>query len=180
MKACTACGETFPLDSFGTNRALKDGRQSKCKGCISAQKAALKASYQLNSAPAEKTCRQCMRILPASAFNANSSSPDKLQGLCKACQGDTHRLAKYGLSPATYANLLAQQGGGCAICQAPACSSGRAFAVDHDHSCCPGKKTCGKCVRALLCWRCNHTLGVLREDVEIFRKAIQYIERTQS
>lgn len=36
--------------------------------------------------------------------------------------------------------------------------------VDHNHSCCPGRKSCGKCVRGILCRRCNRVLGLLNEN----------------
>lgn len=35
---------------------------------------------------------------------------------------------------------------------------------DHDHDCCPGKKTCGNCVRGVICQDCNVALGYLRND----------------
>jgi hypothetical protein len=54
------------------------------------------------------------------------------------------------------------------------CSS---LAVDHDHTCCSGEITCGKCVRGLLCVRCNTVLGLLRDDPEILRAAIAYLEK---
>lgn len=52
----------------------------------------------------------------------------------------------------------------------------RPFHVDHDHSCCSGVKSCGKCVRGLLCGNCNLFLGFLKDDTKKMRKAIEYIE----
>lgn len=67
---------------------------------------------------------------------------------------------KYAVTPEWYDEQLEKQGGHCAIC--PSTTSGTKgafFSVDHDHACCPGKKSCGDCVRALLCLRCNNNLG---------------------
>jgi|SRR5690349_2746341 len=47
-----------------------------------------------------------------------------------------------------------EQEGRCAICGREA-----ALSVDHDHNCCPGEKSCGECVRGLLCTICNRDLG---------------------
>jgi len=56
---------------------------------------------------------------------------------------------------------LAEQGNCCATCDKP--MGERRFAVDHDHTCCPGRKSCGKCVRGLVCDKCNLYLGMLEE-----------------
>lgn len=55
------------------------------------------------------------------------------------------------------------------------CTRRKATQVDHDHKCCHGPYSCGKCVRGLLCGPCNTTLGRMRDDVQVFRNAIQYL-----
>lgn len=37
--------------------------------------------------------------------------------------------------------------------------SEQSFAIDHDHQCCPGTESCGRCIRGLLCQYCNLSLG---------------------
>lgn len=36
---------------------------------------------------------------------------------------------------------------------------GGTICVDHDHKCCPGQYSCGKCIIGLLCRNCNAMLG---------------------
>lgn len=42
------------------------------------------------------------------------------------------------------------------------------FAIDHDHRCCPGERSCGQCVRGIVCRACNnampHTLDTPRSQ----------------
>lgn len=80
----------------------------------------------------------------------------------------------YKLPSGMYPAILAAQGGRCYICQR-ASGKARMLAVDHDHSCCPGGESCGKCVRSLLCSPCNQLLGHLRDDVEALRRAVVVI-----
>jgi Recombination endonuclease VII len=67
------------------------------------------------------------------------------------------------VTEAEYLAMLEAQGNACAMCKRPFAADERVFA-DHDHACCPAQvdqmaKTCGKCIRGLLCFRCNTALG---------------------
>lgn len=82
---------------------------------------------------------------------------------------------RFGLTPAEYDDLLARQGGGCAICGKTPEQNGRRLPVDHDHSCCPDRyRTCGRCIRGVLCTPCNNRLGVL-EDATWVAAATVYL-----
>ncbi|WP_428832051.1 endonuclease domain-containing protein [Gordonia cholesterolivorans] len=65
--------------------------------------------------------------------------------------------------------------GVCAICGEP--PSGQRISVDHDHSCCPGNRTCGCCIRELLCGKCNTLIGMADEDERRLEQAIAYLRR---
>jgi hypothetical protein len=38
-------------------------------------------------------------------------------------------------------------------------SGATGFVIDHDHNCCHGGASCGKCIRGILCSACNLSLG---------------------
>ncbi len=73
-----------------------------------------------------------------------------------------HLKARYKMTPEEYDCRLKNQGGVCVICKNPP-AKGQRLAVDHDHACCSGAKTCGKCIRGLLCHKCNRALGILEK-----------------
>jgi hypothetical protein len=78
---------------------------------------------------------------------------------------------KYKLTKYMYEQLLAEQNGVCAICSKK--PTRNYLSVDHDHSCCPGIKTCGNCIRGLLCQSCNSFLGRVDDNLTT---AINYLE----
>lgn len=82
--------------------------------------------------------------------------------------------AVYGISEERYWELYELQGGRCAWCRRGQGKS-RRLAVDHDHACCPGKTSCGECVRGLLCGLCNDGMAHARDQVDHFTKAILYL-----
>jgi hypothetical protein len=61
------------------------------------------------------------------------------------------------------------------------CGSTERLVFDHDHRCCPNPhkyskgKTCGKCLRGILCTVCNTTLGLLKEEAALMRRMLDYI-----
>lgn len=67
---------------------------------------------------------------------------------------------------------------GCEICGN---KPERNLHVDHNHSCCNGAKSCGKCVRGIICNRCNMAVdkmetGVMRPDYPQYELIKQYLE----
>ena len=56
------------------------------------------------------------------------------------------------------------------------CKVNKATNIDHDHSCCPGNRSCGKCVRGILCTQCNTALGLLKDSKEVLQNLIKYLD----
>jgi hypothetical protein len=71
--------------------------------------------------------------------------------------------------------MLALQGGGCAVCGCTPEENGKRLAVDHDHACCAGRESCGKCIRGLLCVKCNSLLGYADDDPARLSAAMTYL-----
>lgn len=83
-----------------------------------------------------------------------------------------HLRYKYKITIDDYERLLKEQDGHCALCPAKQGETHRTrLHVDHDHSCCLGERSCGKCVRGLLCSGCNALIGML----EIILKDAQLV-----
>lgn len=82
----------------------------------------------------------------------------------KARWNRAYRFARLGITEERFNEMLEAQGHACAMCHEP---FGDAFPqFDHDHNCCEPDltghaKSCGKCVRGLLCFRCNTALGYI-------------------
>jgi hypothetical protein len=94
----------------------------------------------------------------------------------KANQRARYLKHKYGLDVSSYAAMLEAQGGVCAVCGGDQPGYGRQrFHVDHDHSCCAGSKSCGKCIRGLLCGGCNVGLAQFRDNPETLERAAAYL-----
>lgn len=118
-----------------------------------------------------KQCVGCLRWLPTDEYQPHRNVSDGLHSRCRDCK----RLAKFGITYDEFYCLLSEQGGRCAVCRKPD-PGPRRWNVDHDHSCCPAGRSCGRCVRGLLCHSCNVALGHLRDDISVLKSAIAYLE----
>lgn len=146
-KICKNCGIERRIQKFPTNKNCVGGRRSKCIYCISPQRFISSDKY---SKPHDYVCRR--------------SDPD---------YDHERNCRKHGITIEIYKEILARQGGGCAICRAP--QNGRRLSIDHDHACCPGIYGCEKCVRGILCASCNHGLGRFEDQPERLEKAADYL-----
>ena len=130
-------------------------------------------------------CSACKVMQPITEFSASSKEWDGLQHVCKAVRkaeyekyydvgvrsawNRQHLLkTKYHLTVEQFEDKLEAQGGLCTICKV-----NDAVHIDHDHDCCPGQYSCGKCVRDILCSRCNG--GYFGDDIGLMQRKIDYI-----
>lgn len=134
-------------------------------------------------------CTRCHKDKEPKDFYAYSESDPhktgKLHATCKRCQHDAraaHRKANpamasanarrckikrlFGITPEQYDEMLTRQGGTCAICHRES-PDGRRLHIDHDHD--------TKRVRGLLCHDCNRGLGMFKDDIARFQRAIAYL-----
>ena len=146
MKICPRCGLDKPAHDYARDKSRPDGMQRICRLCDSRKG---RAYYEANKEHVAK-------------YNRIHKGYKKYQRLKQ----------KYNLTDIQFDEMLVAQDGNCAICGH---KDNRGLSVDHDHSCCPGRSSCGKCVRGLLCSRCNMGLGNLGDDVETLLKSVDYL-----
>lgn len=124
-----------------------------------------------------KLCGTCEVWLPLDRYHKNAKTSDGLATVCRRCQRSVGIKRRFGITQDQYEQMLSAQSGGCATCGKSEQENGRMLAVDHDHACCPdGEKTCGRCVRGLLCNPCNLLLGLAGDDVSRLAALIQYLD----
>lgn len=89
----------------------------------------------------------------------------------QVCKAHRERNRPYNLSIDQILDLWRDPR--CAICSSP-----NDLNIDHDHACCPGFGSCGKCVRGLLCRDCNFALGSARDSIETLEGMISYLKKS--
>lgn len=123
-----------------------------------------------------KKCAKCNEQKTLDLFYKTKNNADGHSTWCMDCKQEYNRthqyLYKYGITEEQWLELTAN---GCAIC-----GSRSGLAIDHDHNCCPGVKTCGKCVRGALCGAHNRALGLFKDNAEDLIAAAAYVLQTNN
>lgn len=126
-----------------------------------------------------KLCSICKKDKPIDSFWSGNTSRTK-SSYCKDCGSSVNRPAhlkrRYNITSEFYDLMFLEQKGKCFCGSTNPGHKRRYFAVDHDHSCCPTEKSCGLCVRGLICHPCNIMLGVAEDNIDTLKAAIQYLE----
>lgn len=145
-----------------------------------------------------KYCRVCDNYKTLDSFY-NADRPDGKRSNCKDCHAQDgaeryqeeykgtekqrnrlkggHLKRQYNITPADYNKLLEDQNFCCAGCGRHVSEFKNALAVDHDHNCCKEDISCGRCIRGLLCQLCNTGIGLLGDNIEGVKKALDYLDR---
>ena len=143
-----------------------------------------------------KICRECRTPLEV-GFNWRQANKDNYDYKCIDCYNKTARELRlktgnaymkeyrsreenkarrrdkslqkaYGITLEDYNNRWTKNKGCCEICGDHETVLNRALHVDHNHD--TGS------VRGLLCSNCNTGIGMLKEDISILQKAVDYLE----
>ena len=91
------------------------------------------------------------------------------------CKRHSDIATRYNIDPALYESMITKE---CQICgRTDSGDFPRGFwAIDHDHSCCSqGGKSCGKCVRGVICVQCNSGLGHFMDNPDVLLAAAAYL-----
>ena len=205
FRECLGCGtqaksekelSNFVKDQYKPNNYYT---KSWCKECH-AKKARDRRHGPVYGPFLIRLCKDC-GIFPSSEEEMkNKFVKDKTlkigySNLCKSCNSKRvqehaeknpemfkkrtrrYKISQYGISYEKYQEILLKQNNSCAICKINFNNIKNNPHIDHDHSCCPDKTSCGKCVRGLLCKKCNLFLGLATDDIMFLDNAIKYLRR---
>jgi hypothetical protein len=158
----------------------------------------IKLTKQLNSADElveGKICTKCKSFTELGGFYKQKGMKSGLSSWCKACKikytkpypgrkeycknwakspigklsKKKYRLKRYfNLTIEQYNEMRKNQNYCCGTCGKSELEAGRALDLDHNH-------TTGK-VRGLLCNLCNQTIGLVKENIDILNKIIDYLK----
>lgn len=131
-----------------------------------------------------KICKVCLQSKRLNCFNGTGKK--YLKNTCKSCEAEKNKdrlrtlrstdeykeyhrdyklRTRFGITSEQYDQMFSEQNGLCYLCRKP---SKQTLAVDHSHQ--------TKTIRKLLCFHCNTVLGHIKENKNLLRRMIEYLE----
>jgi hypothetical protein len=172
------CGNKFVVQAS----SLISGHTRSC-GCLGKAKRFCNRGHNISIVGRYENgiCKGCSKITGEAYIEENKDAVDTYHRKYfkdnKDRLREAHLKCNYGITLEDFNKILEKQNNCCLICGINQSELKVKLNVDHDHSCCPGNKSCGKCVRGLLCNHCNLTLGMARDNPKILRKLAEYLEQ---
>lgn len=163
-KRCNRCKEVKDISGFHKNKAQPDGFRYTCKEC-----------RKIDDANNREKLNEYQRKYRIINKKKHSESNKLYYVINRQKVLEQVRYYRHSMSKVEYDRLLASQCDKCAICSIKLKDGD--MALDHDHKCCDTKRTCGKCIRGILCGGCNRGIGHFKESIDSLRMAIIYLEK---
>lgn len=168
--SCNACGTVKPHSGYYKDKTGACGFESRCKDCRQEERRSRWAENKgghrdKHEARMQEPVRRSQTLEYLFEYRLRTS---------------------FNITPDQYEWLLTQQNGVCALCFEPErkihhkSKTGEIsrLAVDHDHRCCSeSAKSCGKCIRGLLCNSCNTVMGKIEEKPALAKRFADYVDR---
>lgn len=175
MKTCSKCLATKDFGEFYSDKAKSDNLRGYCKSCdnksrfqrLPVAKKPNKTSTFRDGVLVGRICSSCKKDLPINEYYSEKNYH------CKECckqYARTSRHKVYGLSSIQFEEMKEAQDNRCAICGVS--PQTRVLCIDHNHQ--------TGMVRGLLCAPCNSALGLLKEDIALMTRAIDYLIGTST
>jgi hypothetical protein len=170
MNRCTKCKKDLPDDMFYNSKTRKSGLTAWCKECSKNNYSNLK-TYD-PSYIGTKICRKCNRRKERREYCKRIHSTDGLSPYCKECTRLYSLSNRYRISVDDYTEMFTKQDGKCAICgqSETVTHKGKLISLCVDHNHITGE------IRGLLCLDCNTGLGKFKDDKELLKKVICYLD----
>ncbi len=151
-KTCTRCKVEQPVEKFGLRKANKGSTKwrSRCRTCEAE----------------EQRERSLLKKLSGQKISKSFEDPEQL-----SIKG----LKKYTESLRLPWDLVINEypeDGNCKICDSGPVGNANRLSLDHDHE--TGN------FRGFLCGNCNTALGLLKDNIEILNKCIEYLSKNQN
>lgn len=203
MKICSKCKKEKSLDNFNKNKNQKDNLSVWCKNCcyisnknyrennsdvlkikkkkyVSENKEKINTNkkkyhqtnienYKYNPLDlVEKICSKCKLNKEIKNFTIKKQNKNGFNDICKSCEKFRKIMLIYKIDESFFNAMLNFQGNKCDICKI-SFENLKDIHIDHNHD--------NNKIRGLLCGNCNTGIGLLKENIEIMQKAINYIKK---